>query len=273
MLHTTLATIVVACTLFATVVVTGAVGTAFEAATRLWTTSAQPQHPQFFALMWGFIYVTLLVSILLQLANQLPDVTLHTMGVETNVMLASAWCLCAAWVCVFASMHSVSVPYLRQRAVLANGLLVAAAGVALVGTVREFTWRSWNVWRVLFIGLPYSVFAGWLCIAAALSVEITAMAWYAADGDDAAPEGGYAVGVVQHPRIGFATIFLVCGGLSAIAIATPDPTLLLAPSAAAWYIRAPMALRCATLVVLTVGLTVATSCAITTTCATSITLR
>jgi hypothetical protein len=179
---------------------------------------------------------------------------------QTNALVASAWFFAGIWVICFARL---------QRLVLAAVVLVAAAAAALSAIVVGDGWNMAGVQggtrpvQIASIAAPNALFAGWLTVAASLSIGIALKARRAPrlarweilmDGGDG---GECSEEAEQDGPDGIATALPLLAGVSAAAavgIATKDPVLLL-PAAWAlawqrtWAIRATAAVAA----VVTVG--------------------
>lgn len=128
-----------------------------------WRLSYSPARAAF--LIWSVIYLSTFLSALLQLLNELDGVELCTAAPWANTLWAYAWLLCALWPCVFGRRN-------RAAIVLAACVLVSAAICAVGAVSVDHAWRRKRVACVALVGVPMSLFAGWLCTAAALGVGI-----------------------------------------------------------------------------------------------------
>lgn len=158
-----------ACVVFSYVAVVCNAGR-WEASMRNYSSTLQPDGWTFSA-AWLLIYTTSLISLVAQLLNLHPDVMLHTASAEANFCYAGAWLGCALWVYVVAA-GSADADRPQRNLAFASATLVAAAAFALVATGLERSVRSGDAARVAFVGFPYGIFAGWLVVAAVLSVDI-----------------------------------------------------------------------------------------------------
>ena len=191
------AALALACVVFSYVAVVCNAGR-WEASMRNYSSTLQPDGWTF-SIAWLLIYTTSLISLVAQLLNLHPDVSLHTASAEANFCYAGAWLGCALWVYVVA-VERADVDRPQRHLVFASVTLVAAAAFALVATGLERSVRSGDAARIAVVGFPYGIFAGWLVVAAVLSVDI-AVAHARATGAD----GGGENDDVEGPRILFAS--------------------------------------------------------------------
>lgn len=119
--------------------------------------------------IWLVIYVYTCVSLVLQLVYVFNNE--DHLASESDVFIAFAWLLTIAWYRTFKS----------ERFVLAALSLILAASVSILACVYDGSWRRAYDYpvRLAFVSTPYSLFAGWLVVAATLSVAI-AVSYYVA---------------------------------------------------------------------------------------------
>lgn len=195
--------------------------------------------------IWALIYTYFATSVFLQFLWSASNEIFPNAGIYANSLVTSAWVLAGAWVIFFARL---------QRLVLAALTLVAAAGLALASIVVQKGWDmseasgGTRAMQVVALAVPNALFAGWLCVAAGLSVAIALEArgeptlgrWELLECEEqsdtcAEVEGGReggGEGADQDNRIGAALPLLCSAGVVAgVAVATRDPLLLLP---AAW---------------------------------------
>ena len=188
--------------------------------------------------IWALLYIWFLVSILVQFLWSANHDEFPNADLRVNALVASAWFLAGLWVVCFARL---------QRLALAAVVLVAAAAAALSAVVLGSGWDMAGVQggtrstQIASIAVPNALFAGWLAVAASLSIGIALKAGRAprlarweilmdgGDGGECGEEDG---------QDGIAAVLPLLVGVSAaaaVAIATKDPLLLLpAAWALAW---------------------------------------
>ena len=130
-----------------------------------WRLSWSPRGPAFG--IWGVIYTWTFASVLFQFLTNMNDDFWYCPPVGANVLMAVAWVACSLWIWFFSLADSKDV---KDGLGWAAILLVVAACCALSAVVWERSWWSRESTRILTVGVPYSLFAGWLVLAASLSV-------------------------------------------------------------------------------------------------------
>ena len=132
--------------------------------------------------IWGIIFLASGFSIVQQMLYDANPSTFYVAKFETNALIACAWVCSGAWCGFFRVVHSSA-----QSAVLgvAASLLVAASGcgVAAEATEGAFLANS-TAPRVLFVGVPNSIFSGWLVVAASVGIGIFVNSTLDATDDD-----------------------------------------------------------------------------------------
>jgi len=151
--------------------------------------------------IWTVIYLWFAFSAASQLAGAIERET-YAAQPWTNTMVAYSWVLCGAWTVFFSGAANA------DRAVgvaLAAFVLASAAFCALGAVAVERSWHAPSAWRVLGVGVPYSLFAGWLCVAAVLNAGTAARALRRRAASDCAPRASYSTWVAAEPEetVGF----------------------------------------------------------------------
>lgn len=132
-----------------------------------WRLAFSPRGPAFG--IWSVIYTWTFASIVCQfLANMDPE-RWYCAEFGPNVLMCVAWLACALWIWFFGLADSRDV---RDGLGWAACCLVTAATCALVAVVWEHSWRSGSVVRILAVGVPFSLFSGWITLASSLSVGV-----------------------------------------------------------------------------------------------------
>lgn len=119
--------------------------------------------------IWGPIYLLMFCSVLCQLLYQLDASRWSVASLEANALIAGAWVFCGLWTYFFSLADSRN---LNDGIGLAAVFLVVAAGCALTAVITERSWQMTNWVQILTVGLPFSLLAGWLVLAASLSVGV-----------------------------------------------------------------------------------------------------
>lgn len=135
-----------------------------------WRVSYSPRGPAFG--IWGVIYLWTFASIVLQLLHGYTAPT-YIGEPQSNYLIGGAWALTGVWGQTFGRGDDGDRPGFIG---LAAFVLIASAMLALGAVGIEQSWRSQDVWRTLGVGVPYSLFAGWLTVAATVNVGIAVMA-------------------------------------------------------------------------------------------------
>lgn len=137
--------------------------------------------------IWGPIYLLMFFSIVFQLLYQLDASRWSVASLEANALIAGAWGFCGLWTYFFTLADSRN---LNDGLGLAALFLVMAAGCALTAVVVERSWQMTNWVQILTIGVPFSLLAGWLVLAASLSVGV-AIAAEQRPPDSCGEDGGF----------------------------------------------------------------------------------
>ena len=127
-----------------------------------WRPSFSPDSRAFG--IWTAIYIGMIVTLIIQALDGFGPV-LYAADTDTNSLIAFAWLMCGLWAIVFSNADSHD----RRVALgLAACILVLATWAALSAVLIEASWRSDDYVRIFCVGVPYSLFAGWLCVASTL---------------------------------------------------------------------------------------------------------
>lgn len=150
-----------------------------------WRISFSPDARAF--RIWGVIYVWTLVSFVYQLSDAFAWLGWHAYASVpwVNLMAAGAWGFCGLWVIAFGQAAGTDAP---GGLLLATAFIAAAAALALAATITERAWKYASADRLLVVGAPLSLFAGWLMTALAVGTGTTVLAW---SGQPSACRGRY----------------------------------------------------------------------------------
>lgn len=119
--------------------------------------------------IWGVIFAWLLASGVAQLCVKLDFP--NTYAAETyNNALASLGLLAAGlWVVVFGYAREEEA---RASLVVSASFLLSGTWCALGACAQERSWRSMEWQRVVWVGVPFALFAGWMLVATALGLGV-----------------------------------------------------------------------------------------------------
>lgn len=131
-----------------------------------WRVSYSPKSGAFG--IWGVIYTYTLASIIMQLAHGYLAPT-YIGEPQANYLIGLAWTVTGLWGQTFGRGADDDRP---AFIVLSAFFLVSAAMLALGAVSIEQSWRSGDVWKMVGVGVPYALFAGWLTVAAAVNIGI-----------------------------------------------------------------------------------------------------
>ena len=132
-----------------------------------WRLSYSPRGPAFF--IWTVIYLWTFVSIALQFSFNMNQDMWYCASFATNALICVTWIACSLWIWFFSLADSKNI---KDGLGWAAWLLIVAVVCALSAVCWEQSWRSGSVVRVLSVGVPFSLFAGWLLLAASLSLGV-----------------------------------------------------------------------------------------------------
>ena len=123
--------------------------------------------------IWGLIWLWFVVSNFAQLGG----VALGWQDVRpsfvTNALMATSHALCAPWAYFFGHADS---PHTDRGLFIAAIVLVSAATLAVTAVAEAGVMRGErSSAAVLLVGTPYALYAGWMCVAAALNLGIVAL--------------------------------------------------------------------------------------------------
>lgn len=123
--------------------------------------------------IWTLIYTWMAFSVVSQLISAFGE---HTYAAEawTNYLVAYSWMLCGVWTFFFSGSANSN----RRTGVVLGAFILTSSCLCAVGAVAiEHSWRSpTSAWRIVGVGVPYSLFAGWLCVATALNMGTATLA-------------------------------------------------------------------------------------------------
>lgn len=120
--------------------------------------------------IWGLIFAAAAVDIALQVAALATPVAVRNTP-RSNFLLAASWACAGLWVAVFTGGQ-------RTRVVVAAAVLLAAAGTSIAAVFLGVSQES-NSYLNELRSSPASLLAGWLTVAALLSVVIAVRAGWA----------------------------------------------------------------------------------------------
>ena len=200
-----------------------------------WRLSYSPSGAAFS--IWGLIFLWSIGSCVYQLLNGFDEIYTYTSKPRVNLLEMAAWLLSAVWVVAFSAERGVD----PIRAVTtAMFFLVAAMFCAMGAAVTEGAWRNDHVGRILGVGVPYSLLAGWLWAASGVSVGIVVKAWTVpADSRCRNDQRRHYTTLLRADPLEWYgweswAPLLLATGISAIAFLLPDPIL---PLPMIWAIR------------------------------------
>ena len=200
-----------------------------------WRLSYSPASPAF--AIWVVIYFWTLVSIVLQLAHGYTAPT-YIGAPQANYLISLAWVATGVWGVTFGrGANDDDIPGFIG---LAAFVLVAAALLALGAVGIEQSWRSQDPWKMVGVGVPYSLFAGWLCVAAVANIGIAVQA-ATTPPDPHCTRGRYRTRLSEQPvepsRFSAWVPFIVACGVSVGAFLFPDPVLCVPVFWGIWNMR------------------------------------
>ena len=195
-----------------------------------WRLSYSPRSPAFG--IWGLIYLWTLVSIGLQLAHGYTAPT-YIGEPQSNYLIAASWTVVGFWGQTFGRGADADRPAFIGFAAF---ILVAAAMLALGAVGIEQSWRSHNPWKMVGVGVPYALFAGWLCVAAALNIGI-AYAAATKEPDPRSTRGRYRRAWESDPVVDSWVPLLVACAVSIGGFLFPDPVLVLPAAWGVWNMK------------------------------------
>lgn len=199
-----------------------------------WRLSYSPKAPAFG--IWGVIYLWTVGSAVLQLAHGYLAPT-YVGEPQANYLMGAAWIVVGAWGLTFGRGAEEDIPGFIGVAAF---VLVSAAMLALGAVSIEQSWRSRDPWKIVGVGVPYSLFAGWLIVAAAANIGIAIKA--ATEPPDArCTRGRYRRQWEEDPIDASSGSSWVPLGLaiaaSVGAVLLPDPVLVLPVAWAIWNMK------------------------------------
>jgi len=197
-----------------------------------WRLAYSP-HSRAFGI-WCVIYLSTVGSIAVQLVDGFGPVT-YAAEPWTNYLIAWSWILCGLWSIAFSNAESRDA---KAGLGLAAFILASATITALGAVAIECSWRTQDPWRLIAVGVPYSIFAGWLSLACVLSIGIFIRSLtYRPDYECYRETSAYSTRLLADPvdrrSWSSAVPLLVATAVSIYAFMIPDPIL---PLPVAWGI-------------------------------------
>jgi hypothetical protein len=188
-----------------------------------WRLSYSPAGPAFG--IWGVIYLWTFASIVLQLAHGYLAPT-YIGEPQSNYLIGGAWALVGVWGRVFGVGADEDKP---GTIGVAASVLAAATLLAVTAVAVEQSWRSGNVAKIVGVGVPYALFAGWLAVATVLNASIAYVAATTAP-DTRCTRGRYKDRLLTEPIESSAwsryVPLSVAVAVSIVAFLMPDPVLV-----------------------------------------------
>lgn len=120
--------------------------------------------------IWGVIYPYMIASILFQFLYSYDSNSFYVARFWSNLLLFVAWTASGAWTFFFGVADS---PNPEVGLGFAAFFLLLAAITALSAVFVEQGFRADASWtRILTVSIPFSLYAGWLIVAASINVGI-----------------------------------------------------------------------------------------------------
>jgi hypothetical protein len=185
-----------------------------------WRLAFSPRGPAFS--IWGVIYLWTAVSVLLQFLSNMDAETWYVPDFGVNVLMCVAWLVCSLWIWFFSLADSNNV---KDGLGWAACCLVVAASCAVAAVCWERSWPTGNTERILAVGVPFSLFAGWLCLASSLSVGVFLASQTRPA--DSCGEDGRLIEVRDPGTVEMWAPVVLAVVVSAFSIGLPDPVLVL----------------------------------------------
>ena len=120
--------------------------------------------------IWGVVYPWMFVSVFCQFLYSFDSNSFYVARFWSNLLLFVAWTASAAWTFFFGNGDS---PNPEVGLGFATFFLLLAAITALSAVFVEQGFRADASWtRILTVSIPFSLYAGWLIVAASINVGI-----------------------------------------------------------------------------------------------------
>ena len=189
-----------------------------------WRVSYSPAGRAF--AIWGVIFAWMLASVVEQLLVAIELDNVYAAAPENNTLMGGGLFMAGLWVVAFGYARREDQ---RGGLVVSTSFLLASTWCGVGACVQELSWRGLDPMRILFVGVPFSLFAGWMCVASALGAGVTILAlrhppdYLCQNEGDPTNAAGYGSWVP----------LLLSVPLCALALGVPDPVL---PLPLAWGI-------------------------------------
>ncbi|MGZ0213626.1 MAG: hypothetical protein ACKVI4_14235, partial [Actinomycetales bacterium] len=132
-----------------------------------WRVSYSPSRNAFS--IWGLIFAWLMASVVEQLLVPLNFDGVYAASAWNNMLAGTGLAAAGCWVVVFGCSRRED----RKAGLVVSALFLLSSTWCAVGaSVLEYSWRGFDPLRILFVGVPFSLFAGWMCVASALGIGI-----------------------------------------------------------------------------------------------------
>lgn len=120
--------------------------------------------------IWLVIYPWFFASVLFQFLHSFDSTTFYVTGFASNLLMCVSWASSGAWTFFFGTGDS---PNPAVGLGLATFFLLLAALTAMSAVFVEQGFRpDASVTRILTVSVPFSLYAGWLAVAASINVGI-----------------------------------------------------------------------------------------------------
>lgn len=119
--------------------------------------------------IWGLIFAWGLASAVAQLCVALDWSHVHAAEPYNNALACLGFLAAGMWVVVFGCSRNEEA---RAGLLISASFLLAGTWCAVGACAQERSWRGWEWERIVWIGVPFALFAGWMLVATALGLGI-----------------------------------------------------------------------------------------------------
>ena len=186
--------------------------------------------------IWGIIFGWLMASCIGQLGVSMGFDNVYAAEPWNNMLVGLALFGAGLWVLAFGCARREDN---RGGLVISASFLVSSTWCALGACTQELSWRGLDWVRIVWVGAPFALFAGWMYVASSLGVGVAWMAMrYPPDYRcfrEAKPDSGVWTDEDAGPSRSCASWvpLLLSAPLCVAAVVLPDPVL---PLPLAWAI-------------------------------------
>lgn len=176
--------------------------------------------------IWGIIFLWAIASVGAQLCTALDLPNVYAADPHNNVLEGLAFLAAGLWVLVFSWARDHDA---RAGLAVSASFLVSSTTCAIAACVQERSWGGLQWQRIVWVGVPFALFAGWMLVATSLGMGVAYLALAGYPPDNRCLLGGDGrKGVIWTPSdagVHSWTPLVLSAVVTSVAVLLPDPVL------------------------------------------------